>query len=115
MAEQAGEPGESNAPARIAAGVAIVVVIGVVAAVLLLQGSTYRVHATFTSASQLVKGNLVQVAGEKVGQVEEIKLTDDGRADVTLSVEDEYAPLRSGTRAIIRQLSLSGIANRYVD
>ena len=27
----------------------------------------------------------------------------------------DYAPLREGTTAVIRQFSLSGIANRYVD
>ena len=29
--------------------------------------------------------------------------------------DDDYAPLRRGTRAIVRQASLSGVANRYVD
>ena len=29
--------------------------------------------------------------------------------------EDGYAPLREGTRATVRQASLSGIANRYID
>ena len=32
-----------------------------------------------------------------------------------MSIDDDYAPLRRGTRAIVRQASLSGIANRYVD
>ncbi|MDQ3676765.1 MAG: hypothetical protein M3401_08195, partial [Actinomycetota bacterium] len=44
------------------------------------------------------------------------ELTDDGQAQLTLSIdEDGYHPLRRGTRAIIRQASLSGVANRYVD
>ena len=32
-----------------------------------------------------------------------------------MSIDGDYAPLRRGTRAIVRQASLSGIANRYVD
>jgi phospholipid/cholesterol/gamma-HCH transport system substrate-binding protein len=89
--------------------------IAVAAVVLLAGGSQYRVTADFVSASQLVKGNRVNVAGEPVGSVEDIALTHDGQARVTLSIDDDYAPLRRGTRAIVRQASLSGVANRYVD
>ena len=82
---------------------------------MLARGPEYRVEAEFVSASQLVTGNLVTVAGEQVGKVESIELTDDSRAKVTFTVNDEFAPLRDGTRAIIRQASLSGVANRYID
>ena len=34
---------------------------------------------------------------------------------VRFTVDDEIAPLRRGTRAIVKQTSLSGIANRYID
>lgn len=96
---------------------AVLIAVAVVAVVLLRAGSDpYEVTARFQNAAQLVKGNLVQVAGAPMGKVTEIKLTDDGRADVTLSITDErYKPLREGTEAIIRQASLSGVANRYVD
>jgi phospholipid/cholesterol/gamma-HCH transport system substrate-binding protein len=97
----------------IAVAAAVVVIVLVV---LLAGGSDYQVHARFTSASQIVKGNAVKVSGESVGSVGEIRLTDDGKADVTLNINgDGYFPLRRGTRAIIRQTSLSGVANRYVD
>jgi phospholipid/cholesterol/gamma-HCH transport system substrate-binding protein len=97
------------------AGVAALVVV-VLVLVLLAGGSSYTVHARFISASQIVKGNAVKVSGEAVGSVGEIRLTDDGQADVTLKIsEDGYFPLRRGTRAIVRQSSLSGVANRYVD
>ena len=36
-------------------------------------------------------------------------------ARVKMSIDSKYTPLRQGTRATIRQASLSGIANRYVD
>ncbi|MEY2516551.1 MAG: phospholipid/cholesterol/gamma-HCH transport system substrate-binding protein, partial [bacterium] len=93
--------------------VAVVLIVLVVA---LSGGPGYTVHARFVSASQIVKGNEVKVAGEAVGSVDDVALTDDGHAELTLSISaDGYAPLRRGTRAIIRQSSLSGVANRYVD
>ena len=52
----------------------------------------------------------------KVGSISKIRLTGDGQAEVAMKIDDaEYRPLRRGTRAIIRQASLSGVANRYVD
>ena len=89
----------------------------VLAALLLLGGGGggYTVKARFQNASQLVKGNLVQVGGQPVGKVKKIDLTRDGQAEITMSIDSDYAPLRRGTRAIVRQASLSGIANRYVD
>jgi phospholipid/cholesterol/gamma-HCH transport system substrate-binding protein len=96
------------------AGAAAIVL--VVLVLLAAGGSDYTVHARFVSASQIVKGNAVKVSGQSVGKVGAITLTDDGQADVTLKISaDGYFPLRRGTRAIIRQSSLSGVANRYVD
>src|SRR5215216_5831143 len=102
--------------ARIAALLAVVAA-AVLAALLLLGGGGggYTVKAHFQNASQLVKGNLVQVSGQAVGKVKKIDLTPDGQAEITMSIDEDYAPLRRGTRAIVRQASLSGIANRYVD
>ena len=93
-----------------------VLAVGAAILVIALDGNSYTVHATFVSAGQVVKGNAVKVAGASVGSVGEISLTDDGRAAITLHIDDDsYSPLRRGTRAIIRQASLSGVANRYVD
>jgi phospholipid/cholesterol/gamma-HCH transport system substrate-binding protein len=101
---------------RRVAVVAVLVLALVAGIALLLSGdSPYTVKARFQNASQLVKGNEVQVAGMPVGTVQSIDLTDDGQAEVTMTVNDEYAPLRRGSRAIVRQASLSGVANRYVD
>ncbi len=102
---------------RIAALVALLMTVALVAVVLLGgSGTDFVVKARFQSAAQLVKGNLVQVAGRSVGEVQEIDLTDDGQAEVELHITDpDYAPLRQGTQATIRQASLSGVANRYVD
>jgi len=82
---------------------------------LLGGGSPYTVKLHLQNASQLVKGNLVQVAGAKVGTVKSIKLTDDGQAEVRIEVNGDYSPLHEGTKAIVRQASLSGVANRYID
>ncbi|MEA2312691.1 MAG: phospholipid/cholesterol/gamma-HCH transport system substrate-binding protein [Solirubrobacteraceae bacterium] len=96
---------------------AAVVVAAVLAGLLLLGGGAggYSVKADFQNASQLVKGNLVQVGGQPVGKVTAIDLTPDGQAQVSMSIDSDYAPLRVGTQAVVRQASLSGIASRYVD
>jgi phospholipid/cholesterol/gamma-HCH transport system substrate-binding protein len=96
---------------------AALVAVAAVAFVLLGSGAgDYTVHARFQNAGQLVKGDLVQVAGVRVGEVREIELTDDGQADLTLTIDDDtYSPLRRGTLATVRQASLSGVANRYID
>ena len=78
-------------------------------------GGGYTVSGTFTNAAQIVKGNPVQSGGVTIGSVEDVALADDGRAELELSVDEEHSPLPRGTRAAIRQSSLSGIANRYVD
>jgi phospholipid/cholesterol/gamma-HCH transport system substrate-binding protein len=101
---------------RIAALGAVVGAIVLVAIVLFSGGSDgYTVRAQFLNASQLVKGNLVQVAGQDVGSISDITVTPDGQAEVEFSISEDYAPLREGTIGTIRQYSLSGIANRYID
>jgi phospholipid/cholesterol/gamma-HCH transport system substrate-binding protein len=102
---------------RVLAVAALVAAIAVVAVVLFgNRGPGYTVHARFQNAAQLVKGDFVQVAGVPVGKVAGIDLTPDGQADVRMKITDAgYHPLRRGTKAIIRQASLSGVANRYVD
>jgi phospholipid/cholesterol/gamma-HCH transport system substrate-binding protein len=101
---------------RITALAALAVVVVAAAVIILGSGSTYRVKAIFVNASQLVTGDQVQVAGNPIGSVSGIALTPDGQAQLTLTISDAaYRPLRVGTEATVRQTSLSGIANRYVD
>jgi phospholipid/cholesterol/gamma-HCH transport system substrate-binding protein len=100
---------------RLAAFAALGIAVVVAAVVLLRSSESYTVHARFQNAAQLVKGNLVQVSGQKAGKVKSITVTSDGQADVALQIDKHWAPLRQGTQAMIRQASLSGIANRYVD
>jgi len=75
-------------------------------------GTTYKLR--FENAGQLVRDDDVQVGGRRVGSVRDIKLTDDNQAEITVDVQDGYAPLHEGTTALIRATSLSGIANRYI-
>jgi phospholipid/cholesterol/gamma-HCH transport system substrate-binding protein len=87
-----------------------------VVVIVLSGGSSYQVKAVFQNASQIVSGDLVQVSGTNIGTVSDISLTPTGQAELTLSINNSnYIPLHQGTLAVIRQTSLSGIANRYVD
>jgi phospholipid/cholesterol/gamma-HCH transport system substrate-binding protein len=58
-----------------------------------------------------VNGNEVLIGGSPAGTVEEIRLTDDNQAEVTIKVDPV---LHEGTAAVIRATSLSGVANHYV-
>jgi phospholipid/cholesterol/gamma-HCH transport system substrate-binding protein len=101
---------------RIAAIAAVSAALVAVVVILLSSGSSYQVNAIFGNAGQIVSGDLVQVAGNPVGTVSKISLTPNGQARLTLIINNKtFEPLRRGTQADIRQTSLSGIANRYVD
>jgi phospholipid/cholesterol/gamma-HCH transport system substrate-binding protein len=96
---------------RAAAGGALLVGF-VLVLVILFGGSSGRTyHLIFENGGQLVNGNQVLVAGQPIGTVNSITLTDDWNADVTISVDE---PLHTGTTAVVRATSLSGVANRYV-
>jgi phospholipid/cholesterol/gamma-HCH transport system substrate-binding protein len=101
--------------ARVVALAAIAVAVVFAAVLLLGGGNSYTVTAQFENASQLVKGNLVQVSGMPVGKVTDIHLTPDGQAAIKMQINGDYAPLRRGTLATVRQTSVSGVANRYID
>ncbi len=104
----------SSQVGRIAAIAALAIAAVVVAMLLMRGGGSYEVTAKFENASQLVGGEQVVVGGTPVGKVTDIKLGPNGEALVTFTVDDQYAPLQSGTTATIRSYSLSGIANRQV-
>jgi len=101
---------------RVAAVAAVAVALVAVVVILLSGATPYQVKAVFQNASQIVSGDLVEVGGNQIGTVSNIALTPDGNAQLTLSITNQaYEPLRMGTQATVRQASLSGIANRYVD
>jgi phospholipid/cholesterol/gamma-HCH transport system substrate-binding protein len=96
---------------RLAALGALVLVVVAIIVLLLSGGSSNRYRLLFETGGQLVKGNQVMIGGVPVGSVDDVKLTDNGEAQVDISVN---RPLHQGTTAIVRATSLSGIANRYV-
>src|SRR5215210_3770570 len=110
------EEEESGRTRRVVAATALVLAVGFVAW-FFFGGATdpYEVKATFINAGQLVKGNPVQASGSPFGSVSKIEINPNGQAEVTLKIKGDRAPLRQGTRATVRQASLSGIANKYVD
>src|SRR6185436_8857312 len=96
---------------------ALVLLAIVAVALLLFRGDGgYTVTAEFINAGQIVKGNEVKAGGVAIGSVKSIDVTQDGHAKVQFSIKDgDYKPLRRGTEVMIKQASLSGIANRYID
>ena len=98
--------------ARLAAiGALVLVALAIVVLLLSSGGNSNHYRLLFETGGQLVKGNQVLIGGAPVGSVDDVKLTDNGQAQVDISVN---RPLHEGTTAIIRATSLSGIANRYI-
>jgi phospholipid/cholesterol/gamma-HCH transport system substrate-binding protein len=101
--------------ARAAAAGALALAVALVVWLLLFKGDGGTEYTLlFQNAGQLVKDDDVQVGGRRIGSVRDIELTDDNQAAIRVTVQEPYAPLRDGTRAVIRLTSLSGIANRYI-
>src|SRR4051794_25632017 len=73
--------------------------------------SSKEYKAVFSDATGVVKGDDVRVAGVKVGNVENIDVTDRTRALVTFKV-DKNQPVTNSTFATIRYRNLVG--QRYI-
>jgi phospholipid/cholesterol/gamma-HCH transport system substrate-binding protein len=110
-------PSRPRAPlARIAALGGVLVAVLLVAYLLFMDGGGgYRVKLEFLNAQQLVYGNLVERGGAQVGSVTKREITDDGKALIEIKLDEDQPRLREGTTAIIRQGSLSSVANRYIE
>jgi phospholipid/cholesterol/gamma-HCH transport system substrate-binding protein len=101
---------------RVAVVAALALALLAIGWTLLRGGSDYTIHAHFLDAGQLVNGSEVQVGGTPIGTVKDLVLTADNQADVILDIDEgEFAPLHEGTTATIRTVSLSGVANRFVE
>jgi len=72
----------------------------------------YTVRAAFADANGLSRGAGVQVAGDPIGQVTEVRASG-RRAVVGMRIEHRYAPLHRGTVARIRYSTL--LAQKYVE
>ena len=73
-----------------------------------LKPHGYRFNASFAEATQLAQEADVRISGVNVGKVKKIDLSDDGRTDAEIELQDEYAPIPQDTRAILRQKTLLG-------
>jgi ABC-type transporter Mla subunit MlaD len=73
------------------------------------KAKSYQVTVPFTEASQLAEQSDVRISGVDVGKVENIELGPNGHESVALlNIDDKYAPLPAGTRAMLRTKTLLG-------
>jgi phospholipid/cholesterol/gamma-HCH transport system substrate-binding protein len=122
LRKEGARPDPANAPVHLGPSaarfiaVAALIAAAILIALLMFAGDGgYKVSAAFENAGQLVDGNQVRVGGRTIGTIDDIRLDDQARAIVEMTIEDDdLTPLHRGTTATIRVASLSGIANRYV-
>jgi phospholipid/cholesterol/gamma-HCH transport system substrate-binding protein len=100
--------------ARIVTLAALIAAIVLAALLIFGGGEGYTVKVRFLNASQLVKGNAVDIGGSDAGIVKGFRITEDRQAEVEIEIDDEYAPLRHGTRAVIRGAGQTSVSGRYV-
>lgn len=73
------------------------------------KAKSYQVTVPFTEASQLAEQSDVRISGVDIGKVESIELGPNGHESVALlNIDDKYAPLPQGTRAMLRTKTLLG-------
>ena len=73
------------------------------------DGGTYRVRAIFDSASFLVPGEDVKIAGVKVGTIESLDVTRDNKAAIVLRIDDPaFQDFKQDAFCTIRLQSLIG-------
>ncbi|MDX6587330.1 MAG: phospholipid/cholesterol/gamma-HCH transport system substrate-binding protein [Solirubrobacterales bacterium] len=97
--------------ARVVAVGALVAAVAFVVVMFFGDDGGRQYKLLFETGGQLVRGNEVLVAGQKVGTIDALDLTEDGQAEVSVTMD---RPITEGTTAQIRATSLSGIANRYI-
>jgi virulence factor Mce-like protein len=69
----------------------------------------YFVRAHFDNAANLVSGEDVKIAGVPVGVVEDLEVTDDKKAAVTLRIDNEdFVPWKADAKCVIRPQGLIG-------
>jgi ABC-type transporter Mla subunit MlaD len=78
------------------------------------NGPVYRVRAIFDNAAFVVKGEDVKVAGVRIGKIEDLAVTRENKAAITLLIEDPaYHDFREDAYCKVRPQSLIG--EEYVD
>ncbi|MET0558180.1 MAG: MlaD family protein [Solirubrobacterales bacterium] len=73
------------------------------------RAKTYEVKVPFNEATQLAEQSDVRISGVNVGKVQNIVLASNGRdAIATVDIDDKYAPIPEGSRALLRTKTLLG-------
>jgi ABC-type transporter Mla subunit MlaD len=73
------------------------------------KAKPYEIKVPFNEATQLAEQSDVRISGVSVGKVKTIEEAPNGqRAVATVDIEDKYAPIPRGTRAILRTKTLLG-------
>ncbi len=73
------------------------------------KAKPYELKVPFQEATQLAQQSDVRISGVSVGKVQTIEQSPDGQqAQATIHIEDKYAPIPKGTRAILRTKTLLG-------
>ncbi|MGI8921335.1 MAG: MlaD family protein [Solirubrobacteraceae bacterium] len=70
------------------------------------QTSTYQVDVIFDNARGLVPGQLVEIAGARVGSISDVTLTPDYKARVEMQIDGRFAPFRADASCSIRPQGL---------
>jgi virulence factor Mce-like protein len=97
--------------------IAVPAVLIFAAAVLLISRhqseGEYRVDVVFDNSRGLTPGQLVEVAGARVGTIEAIHLTRDYKARIELKIDRRFAPFRKNASCTIRPQGL--LAEYYIE
>ncbi len=73
------------------------------------KAKPYEIKVPFNEATQLAQQSDVRISGVSVGKVQTIEESPDGQqAQATIDIDDQYAPIPKGTRAILRTKTLLG-------
>jgi ABC-type transporter Mla subunit MlaD len=75
-------------------------------------GGTYRVDVIFDNARGLLPGQLVEIAGARVGEIDDVVVTHDFKARIQMTVDGRFAPFGKDATGTIRPQGL--IAENYV-
>jgi virulence factor Mce-like protein len=77
------------------------------------SGGSYRVDAIFDDARGIIPGQLVKIAGARVGTISDVTLTPDYKARVELTIDSRFAPFHTDASCSIKPEGL--IAENFVD
>jgi ABC-type transporter Mla subunit MlaD len=73
------------------------------------KAKSYEIKIPFNEATQLAEQSDVRISGVNIGKVQNIALAPNGdQALATVDIEDQYAPIPEGSRAILRTKTLLG-------